>query len=872
MGYANYVGRVGALAVALGVGAAVATGTPGVAWAGPDSTNGSPSADNDNKVKTSGADSSSSNTPKPGDTLKKTIDRAADDLRHVVSSVVTSSGGVIKSQLRHAADAVKDSTTAPPSPSRTKLPSRQFVSDFTHDDQTPQSTGIDVVEPQSSRGAQTIDSAPKWKNPLKDVAEVVAPRPTIKVLDKFNDATADAINPLTGGRTFVQPKVAERNTISTLDAPTDGVVPAITRAPLGLITNVLATALAPFFGANSPGQPQPQNPVLWAVLGWVRRQFDQTPLGKIVDNRPPVVAAEPEVDPVDDSDNLVVNVHATDPDGDAVHTVSATNGTHGTTTVNADGTVTYNPSDDYDGPDTFTVTVSDEGSGVHLHGLAGLFSPNGGHTTTTEVSVQVQHEAAGPNPETGEVKNVAIGQSDNLNIGDFDGKPIITDLGTITLHVDGQTVTGDFLPSDSARYQASTVNQFAAFRSFSAANLQAAEAPQPVMESTDVQVGNETFTVTVPVLPAHYEAGTPITTGSGPFYTVTSGDRLYVYDSSNLSATNPGPVTVSVIDTTTNQLVDADPSTPAVDPIVLGSQPVSAQPSGMVATGNRVYIANHDLATGTGSVTVIDTEHNTVLAPIAVTGSPSSIAVSGDKLYVSKADGSIAVINVKSGDPSYGQAIPAEAITTGAVNAHIVVHGDTLYVTDQGTSTPSNPGGTVHVINLNADSPDFAYGEDIAPAVSVDNGFPGPPVVSAPYDSDGDAYVYVPNVQVPIGPPQPGKVTVIDTKTNTVVGTIEVPSGPSNVVFSPDGSLAYIANADSVSVVDTATRTVLFTTPADVSPDGSSNYVAVSRDGKSVYVSDLFTTYDPQHGVIDLGNTVSVLSLTTGTGSTPDIL
>ena len=42
MGHARYIGRVGALAVALGIGAAVAN-TPGVAWAEPDSTaNSSP--------------------------------------------------------------------------------------------------------------------------------------------------------------------------------------------------------------------------------------------------------------------------------------------------------------------------------------------------------------------------------------------------------------------------------------------------------------------------------------------------------------------------------------------------------------------------------------------------------------------------------------------------------------------------------------------------------------------------------------------------------------------------------------------------------------------------------------------------------------
>ena len=37
MGHARHIGRVGALAVALGIGAAVAN-TPGVAWAEPDST------------------------------------------------------------------------------------------------------------------------------------------------------------------------------------------------------------------------------------------------------------------------------------------------------------------------------------------------------------------------------------------------------------------------------------------------------------------------------------------------------------------------------------------------------------------------------------------------------------------------------------------------------------------------------------------------------------------------------------------------------------------------------------------------------------------------------------------------------------------
>ena len=43
MGYSTYIGRVGALAVALGIGAAVAN-TPGVAWAEPSDSSSSGSS------------------------------------------------------------------------------------------------------------------------------------------------------------------------------------------------------------------------------------------------------------------------------------------------------------------------------------------------------------------------------------------------------------------------------------------------------------------------------------------------------------------------------------------------------------------------------------------------------------------------------------------------------------------------------------------------------------------------------------------------------------------------------------------------------------------------------------------------------------
>ncbi len=57
-------------------------------------------------------------------------------------------------------------------------------------------------------------------------------------------------------------------------------------------------------------------------------------------------------------------VKATDKDGDALTFTKGSNPTHGTVTVNPDGTWTYKPNDDYNGSDSFTVVVSDGKGGT----------------------------------------------------------------------------------------------------------------------------------------------------------------------------------------------------------------------------------------------------------------------------------------------------------------------------------------------------------------------------------------------------------------------------------------------------------------------------------------------------------------------------
>lgn len=84
-----------------------------------------------------------------------------------------------------------------------------------------------------------------------------------------------------------------------------------------------------------------------------------------------------------------------------------------------------------------------------------------------------------------------------------------------------------------------------------------------------------------------------------------------------------------------------------------------------------------------------------------------------------------------------------------------------------------------------------------------------------------------------------GGVSLIATNTNTVLpGTISVGQGPLGLAVSSDGQRVFVANAldKTVSVINTATNTVIATVPiADPSSLGVTT-VAVTPDGELVYV------------------------------------
>lgn len=138
------------------------------------------------------------------------------------------------------------------------------------------------------------------------------------------------------------------------------------------------------------------------------------------------------------------------------------------------------------------------------------------------------------------------------------------------------------------------------------------------------------------------------TTGGGVDADVLVGDVTRValsLDGCRAYLVNPGPNTVTVLDTTTNRVV--------------ATTPVGDEPRGLAAIpdGRRVYVSNY----GSNTVSVIDTATDTVTATIPVGDGPAGVAVSADgrRVYVA-AYPAYTVIDVATGvattaDPDVGR-------------------------------------------------------------------------------------------------------------------------------------------------------------------------------------------------------------------------
>lgn len=635
------MGRVGALAVALGIGVAVAThpgvvlASPGVGAESPNDTSSSESAGSDEAA--APADDQAAETVQADDVSNDDDEAAldADDPADDADSEDDTEPG--------------DPVEQDPAVSGSNVDSgREGRRDGHHDTEAPDvdtERAIDIEADESDA-----------------VAPAPGPRRVATTARTQSDVSVPSGDAVAVRRTAIPTPVSG-------DAPMALAPAAVVTTPVVSLTSGLFSLFG--IGALSNSTPAPVNssPLL-ALFAWVRRQlFNTTPM---------ISRTGPDI--TDSLGNVEVTLRETDADGDRL-VYSAISATKGIVTLNPDGySFTYDPNAGATGTDTFTVRVTDR-TYAHSHGLFGFLRPGGGHTASQVITVTIP--AVGPVNQA-PVRSGAptVGTPDNggvvtgeLKIVDPEGAPlkylVTTDPIYGTVIVDEATGVYTYTPRVDARLLA-------------ALSTTTVEKDGFVISVSDLL--NAPVSVTVAnVLVAELVSNSVIATpevGQGPRAVAISPDGTYAY------VANTDDDSISVLNLVTGETVTTITG--------VGDSPVAIAVS---ADGTRVYTAN---STGR-SVGVI--ENNIVVDIIDINAAPTGVAVSpgGAFVYTTNTNSTITIITVANRSQAVIPVDPSSIVFNSAGTVAYALNSVDEVVTVLDTSGGPNNGAVLGTIEVGAE-------------------------------------------------------------------------------------------------------------------------------------------------------------------------
>ena len=766
--YAAHVGRVGALAVALGIGAAMAS-TPSVAYADDNppaqhddnNTDGNGTAgDTDSQAGgTATASTQESRTPDLGAVIRRDLQRTANGVRNALTGIVRSSGGAHTST---------HGSTAPTGHGGTDP-------EIVDEDTPPTDPPTDQAAPQlhpthNSQPSQAISTSPPLPSLNRDLR-----RGATHIQKLLGDATAA----LPAGDGHLRGAV---NTVSTLPTHRDTqtpsalagtepapqlITPASQPGPVErVVTGLLAAiGIAPSAGFNSPVAPVSPSTLLGG-LELIRRELEH-----LFFNQAPVVSSTPTSLDVDQGADTTFTVPAYDADGDRItYTVASGDGPqHGTLSDPqydaSTRTYTYHYTAANDAPtaatadDHLTLTASDEASGLHFHSLATLFNPQAAHTGTTTVNVNITPANHPPVANNDGPVTVIAGGATTIDVLANDTDPD----GNSTINPATVIVVGS-----GPAHGITSVNPTTGAVTYTADSVGGATSDSFTYTVKDARgATSDPATVTVSITPAN----------SAPTVTATTTDP----DSS-------GAVTVKVIATDDEN----DPLTVTTDGLDTGATftqqyydsathtyVYTYQPNPQAA--RDAYTTGH-AASDSFTILVDDGHHDSPVAvPVSATIRPAGATVSP-------------ILNVDDGS----------AVTGPVVNAD----GTKAYQVTVNSSDSGPVQSTVTIVNRS---------DNTTVTRTIDGYSYGAPVLSA----DG-SHVYVIS-QVPAASPGANQTTYNlsivnpdDTVTTVDLGTYR----PGNIAISPDGQHTYLAAFDYGG---SGYQTKVFA----IRPDGSVEQVGV---------------------------------------------
>ncbi|MGE0220862.1 family 1 glycosylhydrolase [Mycolicibacterium sp.] len=394
MDTAHCIGRVGSLAVALGVGAALLTGS-GLAWATEEPGAGTSSGSVTESAGAARSDDAAGGTEE-ADEPDETDEADPDDGDAADPDAVDGDD--------ESADPDEDGD-AEPEPGDG---GEEDVVDDTGDTGTDDTGTDDTATDDTDSGESGDDESVASEDVVR---RDETRRPDTPASVERDPSTADTT--AAGADPVVTDTAATQQVSRTAAVPTAVVAPKTPAVPswrpwstaydlrdavtytVNLISSVVREILRPF--AAGPPAP-PADPSGWALLAWVRREFF---------NGTPAPVANPlpytQSRAVDGDVLITGNVGVSDPDGDALtYTLVGRPLNGGTVQIDGNGNFVYRPLNAMaavGGVDTFTVMISDEHEGLHVHGLAGLLQfvpiigsflhPGGGHGITRTITVTV---------------------------------------------------------------------------------------------------------------------------------------------------------------------------------------------------------------------------------------------------------------------------------------------------------------------------------------------------------------------------------------------------------------------------------------------------------------------------------------------------
>jgi YVTN family beta-propeller protein/VCBS repeat-containing protein len=380
----------------------------------------------------------------------------------------------------------------------------------------------------------------------------------------------------------------------------------------------------------------------------------------------------------------------------------------------------------------------------------------------------------------------------DLKVIDTDGDALsytVTDApdkGGLTVNLDG---TYTYTPTSAAREAAgpSTVDQF-------------------TVRVSDTLCAYRDASVTVPVLPGLPAGVTAIAVGSHPIDMTGAGNRLFVL--------NSGDGSVSVIDTATNKVVNTFGGVGYSAPMVASSD------------GRYLYLSQYDSYNVTASVKVVDTATNSVVGTVTMPKCESECWANSagiTDIAINPDDSRVYVSELWVGDSFYAGTITMIDTTTNTVvgSTSNSQYGDfysNIEVSPDGTRLYA-ASGYPYFPQMDVFDAHTLAGVGTVP-LDGSSGWPRLSMGSLTFSPNGErAYARM----TEIWPTYTSQTfAVIDTKPgsltyNKQIATITVPAGAQYLKVSPDNSRAYVVHdgGKMVTVIDTATNTVIGSITSD---------------------------------------------------------